>query len=315
MTVGLLLLPAIGGYWLLSRWHLTKYRAERDSGYHLLLRSAGVGIILLLLAHGVAFSVSYYYPGVFFLWDVHVPQPLTSTVVISLAVGFVSPFILNQFSNAHDCARVAAERFGDHVELFLDDAMQHQKLIEVDLESRKVYIGFAINSGLGKVSETDAIILPTASGHRDEKTLALALDVDYAPIINRFLPSEENGQMIGQRGLMDFAVVVPLREIVSTRVFDHEIYNISHGITTEQQPEDTPQHEEAWSQEEQSEGRRKRLARVMLGDGDWVTIIMAATIAVALVSLLVVLVGLLEQCDLTSWSEFRRCWSSEHNAD
>ena len=41
MTLALLLLPAVGGYWFVTHWNLTRFQAVRDSGYHVLLTGCG----------------------------------------------------------------------------------------------------------------------------------------------------------------------------------------------------------------------------------------------------------------------------------
>ena len=261
MTIGLLLIPAIGGYWLLTRWHKTKYRAERDSGYHLLLRSAGVGIILVLLSHIIAFFLNFYSPALLLLWDAHIPQPFTSAVVMSLAMGLIAPFILNLFVDEDECAREAALKFGDNIELLLDQAMQAQKMVEVDLDSRKVYIGFALNSGLGKTSDTDAILMPVLSGHRDPKTLELTIDIDYLPTIRRLVPEqieerEESAETLEQ-SILDFVIVIPLSEIVSARIFEREIYDASHGNLTGSGDDDMDE-APAEQVEEQEAGREPK---------------------------------------------------------
>ena len=57
MSLGLLLLPAVGGYWFLTNWNYTRYQLERDSGYRLLFRSAIVGILLYCFSRAVTFAV------------------------------------------------------------------------------------------------------------------------------------------------------------------------------------------------------------------------------------------------------------------
>ena len=46
MGLGLFLVPTVGGYWFLTHCNYTRYRAFRDSGYHVLFSSAFVGALL-----------------------------------------------------------------------------------------------------------------------------------------------------------------------------------------------------------------------------------------------------------------------------
>ena len=232
MNLNLLLIPAIGGYWILTRWHITRYRTERDSGYHLLFRSTGAGVLLTLVAHPTAFVLAILVPEPFVWWNANIPQPFTAAVILSLFMAAVTPTILNKFADQDECAEQVAWEMGDNVELFMEEAMQDQKMVEVDLRSRKVYVGFSLDSGIGKSSETDVILMPVGSGHRDEATLELKLDINYLPILDSFqVDEDENESPEGGRDSEDFLVVVPISEIVSVRIFDGEIYDMSHGIS------------------------------------------------------------------------------------
>ena len=237
MGFGLLLVPAVGGYWLLTHWHYTSFRAARDSGYHLLFRSAAVGFLLYVLSHLVVLCACWVDPDLFRGWERFIGEPFTPEVVLSLALGLVAPYALDIFCDKEECARMAAREFGDHIELLLDRAMRDQRLIEVNLQTRRTYVGLAMESGIGKSGDADLVVLPVYSGHRDEKTLSLTLDTNYFPVLERRLLDVQLSPR--DRRSADFLVTIPLEEVVSARLFDKAVYDAMRGIggdvETEQQ--------------------------------------------------------------------------------
>ena len=57
MNFEISLLPALGGYWLLTHFIPTRTEALRQSGYHIAFRSAVVGLVLFVLAYLILHSV------------------------------------------------------------------------------------------------------------------------------------------------------------------------------------------------------------------------------------------------------------------
>lgn len=208
---------------MLTRWYLTRFRAERDSGYHLLLRSAAVGLVLYAVSWVFNFCIAILYPPVLLFWDIHVPEHFTSEVGVSLVLALIAPGILNIPFDEASCANRTARQFGDHVELFLDYSVRESRMVGVDLTSRKVYVGHASESGIGKGLDADALLVPVFSGHRDVDTLNLVLDVDYRGVLEKF---REEG--IGDS--LDLTVVIPLKEIVAVRLFDLAVYEEFRGV-------------------------------------------------------------------------------------
>ena len=218
MPLSLLLLPAIGGYWLLTHCNYTRYRAERYSGYHLLFRSALYGVPLYCAARLLTFLLDLLYPAVTLLWDVHVPDPFTSEVMLSLALAFLFPIGFNKFYDSERGARRTATEVGDHIELLIDRSMRERQVIELSLRSRKTYIGYADETGIGRNADTDVILLPLLSGYRNKDTLALCLDTNYSPIIEEYMQTASTATP------PDLTVVIPLTEVVTARLFDISLY-------------------------------------------------------------------------------------------
>ena len=224
-TVGLLLLPAVGGYWFLTHFNYTRFQSVRDSGYHVLFRSAVVGIVLYCIATGiaVAWRKEWSSAGINYL-DEYSPDPFTTEVILSLALAVALPILFNFVYRSTLGVKRAARNTGEHIELVIIESIEYSQPIELSLKNRKVYIGWAVDSGVGSSPDADVAVVPMYSGYRDENTLDLHLTIDYEAVLIGH--SAEGEPLIPE----DFRVVLPMSKIVSARLFDEEVYdNFSMG--------------------------------------------------------------------------------------
>ena len=114
MGLGLLLLPALGGYWALTRANCWKYGALRESGYHLVFRSACLGGLLSAIAYLPLLALSYAVPdlGVDIKCWLRLSEPLTlvqAAVGIGTVSGFALPYGVNRRKKETDAERDAKE--------------------------------------------------------------------------------------------------------------------------------------------------------------------------------------------------------------
>ena len=224
MSIALLLLPAIAGYWALTHCNYTRFQAVRETGYHIFLRSAFVGAVLFGVARAITFSLDKF--GVSpERWAAYTVDPYSAEVVLSLALGIIAPYIVNCGYSANRGARRSAERDGDDIELLLTDAVETANLVELTLRSRKVYIGFILNSGLGRANQGDISIAPALSGYRHRHTQDLVITTDYRPVIRYSVEFAIRREDVG--GVRDFnyyRVAIPLAEVVSARLFNFDVF-------------------------------------------------------------------------------------------
>jgi hypothetical protein len=153
------------------------------------------------------------------LLDKHFPDPFTAEVLLSLALALVLPVLLNLVYRSEWCAKRAARNAGEHMELVVIESLEESKPIEVSLQNRKIYMGWAVDTGVGSSADADVAMVPMFSGYRDEDTLDSMITMDYAPVIRRNLGQNR------ALDLRDFRVVIPMSEIVSVRLFDEDVYN------------------------------------------------------------------------------------------
>ena len=225
MSIALLLLPAVGGYWFVTHFNLTKFQAIRESGYHILFRSVLVGIFWYSIAAVLVWSLEK-----FEIWEATsaikwlasvFPQPFTVETVAAIALGGSSPYILNIFYSKERGHIRAAENTGDHMELLVSEALQNQLPVEISLRNRKLYIGFITGQNATRHSDVAISLIPLYSGHRTEDNLNLVIDIDYGHTIPRFVVEEVEEEDWNPN---DVRVVIPVTEIVSARLFDIDLY-------------------------------------------------------------------------------------------
>lgn len=213
MPLGVIFIPALGGYFLLRFLNYTRFGIARDSGYHVLLKSAIAGGVVFALAHGAILAIDGNFPEITSQWESYIDYQFSSTVVLGVLLEIIIVIAGNLIYSKDKAAEDIAIRDGDLIELLIRESMQTSRLVELSLRSGKSYIGFALESGIAKDGESDISIIPMASGYRSIDTQELEIMTNYAPVI-------EDSEL----DYTDFQVVIPKSEIVSVRLFDPETY-------------------------------------------------------------------------------------------
>lgn len=223
MNLGLLIVPALAGYWLLDRTCLWQYQLRRESGYSLFFKSAIAGLVLVATARIFCVALEAVFPymeawagGYVKAWaGVYVkalagvaPFEHSDTVVLTAVFALVAPLILNCIFNVNERAKRTALMNGDLVEWVVQDSLDYSTLVEISMRSGKSYIGLATHSGVSTSGPTDIALIPFASGYRDRRTRELTMTTYYSDTLLDY-----------EGDLEDFQVVVPRAEIASARKF------------------------------------------------------------------------------------------------
>lgn len=207
------LVPALAGYLFLRYTHLTWFSVIRESGYHLVFRSAltGLGFYLVgwILGEKLEAVPAFLEAedggralglGAAEFWA------LVVVVGTTLACNFVYPLAKAE--------RRAAERSADALARLVDRAGTENRTIELSLKDGKEYIGYVVEGGIRKQSgeEGGVVVLPVLSGYRDQQTQKLVITTGYAEVLGKMEDPLELG------------VAIPRSEIVRARLFDLMVY-------------------------------------------------------------------------------------------
>ncbi|ERJ17669.1 hypothetical protein SSPSH_003515 [Salinisphaera shabanensis E1L3A] len=229
----LLLLPAAGAYWLLTRSWQFCYRLRHERPGLIAYQVVLFGTILLalgLLTNKLfaAISTSPYAVFIDALADVIAPaiKPGNASFAIvclySLGFGIIAPSALNKAAQwrgrSRDIYYLRANR---------DDAFEAQwyaahqptnfRLVQLTLDTNKVYIGTIAECPATEAGHRRSIeLLPLASGYRDPETQTLTLTTDYVEASRQI----ESDASAASR----FEVVIRADRIVSSSPFDFVLY-------------------------------------------------------------------------------------------
>lgn len=213
MNLGLLVLPALAGYFFLTRTYLFRYQIQRESGYRLFFKSAIAGVALAVVARLIVFLFEATFPGFEAIWADYAPFEHSGLAAFCAVLALAVPPLLNKFFGQDWSAKRAAETNGDLVELVMQESLERQVLVELTTQSGKSYVGLARASGVSAQGDADLSLMPLASGYRHKDTHQLVFTTHYASAIENFSGDPE-----------DFRVVLPRAEIMSARIFHPEVY-------------------------------------------------------------------------------------------
>lgn len=218
MGIGVLWVPALAGYIFLTRFNGTKFTLIRSSGYQFVLRAAIAGLILYVVATGLAWAAATKASNVVNLWGEVFPLEYSGTAALSFVIGFVSPWFLNliPYFDKFSAQRRAAFLDGDQIGLLVDRSIEEGQIIELALSSGKSYVGRAVHGTFGHRDIGDVLVVPVLSGYRDREKQSLVLTTNYEPVLRDSVELDR------------FHIAIPIREIVSVRIFDLEIYGRFH---------------------------------------------------------------------------------------
>lgn len=223
MNLGLLLVPALGGYVLLGWTYVSRYWFARQSGYALFFSAAVAGIVLLATARLATVLLSPYMPPeLHAVWRSYARFDYAGTVLVSALLSIMLPPLVNRYTDKIKWAKRFARASGDLIECLIQEAVESKghQLVEISTRGSKSYIGFALESGVAAGGEPDIAIAPLVSGYRHSKTRELKITTHYGPVLLR-----TEGQPVGNL-LEHFRVVVPLAEVASARRFDPDVYEL-----------------------------------------------------------------------------------------
>lgn len=212
------LLPVLGGYWLVTHLIPTRTDALRRSGYHTAFQSAFWGLVLLAVAYPTVLLLRNLWPGLF--PEGILPDAFDRAAILSVALGVITPRLLNPLLDQKEVERKIANEHGDLIELLIAESIERGKLIEISLRSGKSYIGFPLETSIARWSESHVSIFPLSSGYRDRDTQELKITTNYASVVRDYLGNKD---LLTPDQLHDLRVVVPRSEIISARLFDPDL--------------------------------------------------------------------------------------------
>ena len=238
MDINYLLIPVLSGYLFLVQCDSFRFWILRESGYHLLFRSALYGMLFLVVVWIMFLVGALFWNGTVCLLStdeciinsrVGAPKLFdvwltVSTLPTALAVAYVWNLCTTKKKRVAKVME-AAKRCGNLIEWTVRKSLRDTKLVELTLKTGKVYIGFAQHCGDPTppgIPDSDLSIIPVVSGYRRENQ-TLEVTTSHATAIRKILDEESDSETpIGE--LEDLSVIIPMDQVAHARLFDPEVY-------------------------------------------------------------------------------------------
>ena len=219
MPFNLLLLPLVGGYYLLVTSRFTKYIHQRIDRQRLVFNSVLAGIALIGLSVVITRAIGYLRPE----WIADIKRtfplqlPYTGTAVLSLLLGLVIPHISNLFINKTRALSRSIRLIGNELEQLINGAFLDASLVSFTMKSGKVYVGWPVSLPR-PVQGAYLSVLQLFSGYRNDEQ-DVTFTTEYWDI---YQTRQEAGEDDKYRG---FLLVLTIEDIVSASLFDLDVYD------------------------------------------------------------------------------------------
>src|SRR5690242_6928345 len=203
----LLILPLVGGYFVLSNLVFLKYRYQRLDTPRLLLNAILVGIIISVISFYGRVLVERQFPNLYG-WlcstlnylpiernekNRYLGTLLFGLLGIIILVGIIN-FLTWLFIGYEKVISRALNKHGDELEQLFRDSVNNGQPVQITLKNEKVYLGLV--EKIPEPKKTNYIVLlPLFSGYRDKETKQMVLTTSYAPI-EELIQQEENAKSI-----------------------------------------------------------------------------------------------------------------------
>jgi hypothetical protein len=193
MPFNLLLLPLLGGFWLLHRTERLRYRAYKaPTEQSRLVEAATAGLFLLTLSRLIVVAATQceYFASLQGLWHELAPWPYSGTAFGSFALGLALSAGINLWDRLHPPPiHPQTKEFletASRIEVLMYEAVGAGRMVMLTLSSGKVYAGFPMSMPTSTLARSATVsILPMLSGYRTEQheivwttDYSAALDID-----------------------------------------------------------------------------------------------------------------------------------------
>ena len=215
MGLGLLLVPALAGYLLQTQLYFFRYRTLRESGQHVVFRSALTGSILVFWAQMIVHSFSKYIPSPVTYVNEVFGFEYTAAAVLSFFLALAVWPVGNLLVDKEYAAIRAARENGELMGIFVTEAIGTGRYVEISLDTGKVYIGHVVESGIGMSSQFDFMIVPLFSGYRDRETNELIIKQSYSLAIDEMRRQDKRRE--------ELRICIALSRVVLVRFFDPDL--------------------------------------------------------------------------------------------
>lgn len=226
-----LVLPLVGGFFVIREATFVKYKAAREDGHRLYFRIVYYGTWLLiwsyLLLYGVRAGLMHldWYPP-FEVATVNELRQLLKdgqqdrarlgfviACFVAMLLGRLAPHLANKVTRKSSLDALIEAVSQNEFEELLVDAVTMAKSVLITLTSGKVYAGFVLTTPEPRTERRVLALLPLISGYRSETH-----QVVFTTFYDEIYAQDENADD------GNFRLIIPIDKILSAAFFDPVIY-------------------------------------------------------------------------------------------
>ena len=228
MPYNVLLIPLLGGYYILSNFEFFKYKYQRVSSQRLIFNSALAGIFVSFFSFLFRFGFEKVFPSCFnylsrvvgqiFLGSPRYIWTMLVGLLIIIALTHFSNWIISKISGLKGLPiRNAIKNYGNEIEQLCLASIEKGFALQITLKNDKVYVGFIDEAPIP--SKTNYLLFtPLYSGFRDSATKKLSLNTSYQPVIESLIADD----LAEKQSIMN--LVIKQDEILTMSPHDPDVF-------------------------------------------------------------------------------------------
>lgn len=230
MPWNLLILPLVGGYYILTRSFIFKFKQQRLDRQRLIFESILLAVSLAILAYSLRLFFLFFTPMYYLQFHDHLPLkiPFLGTSLLSLVIGVAFSEKGNKLLDKEKYIKRAIKLVGNEFELMLKSSFSDGQLIQITLKNDKIYIGWVKELPIPSISNYIRII-PAISGFRNQERETF-LTTHYLSVYSEYI---KEGR-ITHISELNVDLIISNSEIISDSYFDLEMYEKFNKIKSSQ---------------------------------------------------------------------------------
>lgn len=220
MPWNLLVLPLVGGYYILTRSHYFRFRQQRLDKQRLIFESILLAVCVLVFTYFIRVVFEYFAADSFcdsMYKYFPIKTPYIGTTSIALVFSIVLTKGSNYFLEPDDYIKRAIKTVGNEFELLLKSSFVDDILLQITLSNDKVYVGWVKELPIPTISNYIRIV-PTISGYRNTEK-EIEYTTHYLTIYSEYVKEGRTTNIWDLKS----DLVIDISEIISVSFFDYEM--------------------------------------------------------------------------------------------
>lgn len=220
MPWNLLILPLVGGYYILTRCYVFKFHQQRLEKQRLIFETVLIGIALMAFTYSIRVVLDSTSSNL--LNQIHRFSPFTQqyalTSLASLGFAVLSTELFNLISDDVSWIKKSIKDVGNELENILKYSFEQESLLLITLNNDKVYIAWIKELPIPSKSPY-VRVLPAISGFRTEEK-RVRFTTHYLSVYSSYI-KEGTVKYIDE---LNTDLVLDISDIISVSNFDPKMY-------------------------------------------------------------------------------------------